>query len=142
MKPNLERLDKLIAAAQAWREFQYLDSIQDQRSDVRLRGEAEYARQALLTEIDALENVASDSAGPAPATVMREGATPLKFTDERAPDMYVKVGTYIADSAACAHVWKHEDGTTFRCLRCKETAQGPLWPAGNWAEPPDSAADA
>jgi hypothetical protein len=62
MKPNLERLDQLIAAAQAWREFQYPDSIDDQKSDRRLRGDALDARDRLLQEIDMLENEPSDRA--------------------------------------------------------------------------------
>jgi hypothetical protein len=62
MKPNLERIDQLIAAAQAWREFQYPDSIDDQKSDRRLRGDALDARDRLLQEIDMLENEPSDCA--------------------------------------------------------------------------------
>jgi len=52
-----DELERLVIAAQAWREFQYLDSVLDQKTDVRLRGEAELARQSLLTAIDGLENL-------------------------------------------------------------------------------------
>lgn len=55
IKPD--ELERLVVAARAWREFQHMDSRLDQRTDVRLRGEAEYARQSLLTAIDGLENV-------------------------------------------------------------------------------------
>jgi hypothetical protein len=55
--PQLANAQRLIAAAKAWREFQYTDSILDQKTDARLRMEAELARQELLAEIDALENV-------------------------------------------------------------------------------------
>lgn len=47
---------RFIAAARAWRDYQHLDSILDQKSDVRLRVAAEVARQTLLTQIDSLEN--------------------------------------------------------------------------------------
>jgi hypothetical protein len=53
---RLANLKRLIIAAQTWREFQYLDSVIDQTTDVRLRTEAELARQSLLTAIDNLEN--------------------------------------------------------------------------------------
>jgi len=51
---------RFISAARAWREFQCLDSRLDQKTDVRLRVEAEVARQLLLTQIDGLENIERD----------------------------------------------------------------------------------
>jgi hypothetical protein len=66
MKPNLERLDRLIAAAQAWREFQYRDSLLDQKTDVRVRHAAEDAYGELLAEIDHLEDEPPDSADDDP----------------------------------------------------------------------------
>lgn len=49
--------EELITAAKAWRDYQDPDSLIDQKRDVRLRLDAEQARQDLLTAIDALENV-------------------------------------------------------------------------------------
>jgi hypothetical protein len=53
---RLADIDRLISAAQSWREFQSLNSVMDQKTDLQLRIEAEVARQSLMTAIDNLEN--------------------------------------------------------------------------------------
>jgi len=45
-------VDRLIAAAKAWAEFQAGDSLEDQRTDHRLHAQAIEARERLLAAIE------------------------------------------------------------------------------------------
>lgn len=49
-----QQIDRLVEAARRWAAFQEPDSLEDQKTDSRLQGEAIEARETLLQIIDDL----------------------------------------------------------------------------------------